>query len=76
MLQIDVPDTELLELDQDRDIFPLEGMPCSIPGCDTSISYLRVSKISWIIGKPDMCQLFQYMYVRCAHIDLRHIPMP
>lgn len=37
MLQIDVPDTELLELDQDRDIFPLEGMPCFIPGCDISI---------------------------------------
>uniref|UniRef100_K1Q8U4 Uncharacterized protein n=1 Tax=Magallana gigas TaxID=29159 RepID=K1Q8U4_MAGGI len=27
VVKIDVPDTELLELDQDRDIFSLEGMP-------------------------------------------------
>ena len=44
MLQIDVPDTELLELDQDRDVFPLEGMPCFIPGCDTSISIFKSFK--------------------------------
>lgn len=44
MLQIDVPDTELLELDQDRDVFPLEGMPCFIPGCDTSIAIFRTFK--------------------------------
>lgn len=44
MLQINVPDTELLELDQDRDIFPLEGMPCFIPGCDTSVAIFRSLK--------------------------------
>lgn len=44
MLQIDVPDTELLELDQDRDIFPLEGMPCFIPGRYTSIAIFESFK--------------------------------
>lgn len=37
--------------------------------------YLRVSNILWIIGKPDICQLFQYMYMRCANVNLRHVPM-
>lgn len=67
VLQLCASDTEIIGLEKDRAIFPVDGMSCNVPKCDTPV-YQTYSKFMKHWKLCHLSKLQKYKCMKCRRV--------